>query len=79
LSLIFSALFVRELAHRVKGMDYRAAGAAAFCMPPLPANLKLKARDVVGYGVLQLAVHAPVVFFLCWMFARYIPYVPPIK
>src|SRR5258708_3023175 len=29
LSLIFSGLFVRELAHRVKGMDYRAGGAAA--------------------------------------------------
>src|SRR5579862_3808578 len=30
LSLIFSGLLVRELAHRVKGMDYRAAGAAAY-------------------------------------------------
>src|ERR1700733_11579333 len=30
LSLIFSGLYVRELAHRVKGMDYRAAGAAAY-------------------------------------------------
>ena len=30
LSLIFSGLFVRELAHRVKGMDYRAAGAAGY-------------------------------------------------
>jgi short-chain fatty acids transporter len=30
LSLIFSGLFVRELAHRVKGMDYRAAGGAAY-------------------------------------------------
>src|SRR5579862_3183190 len=30
LSLIFSGLFARELAHRVKGMDYRAAGAAAY-------------------------------------------------
>ncbi|MDD4005303.1 MAG: TIGR00366 family protein, partial [Elusimicrobiaceae bacterium] len=29
-SLIFSGLLVRELAHRVKGMDYRAAGAAAY-------------------------------------------------
>jgi short-chain fatty acids transporter len=41
--------------------------------------LKLKARDIVGYGMLQLAVHVPVVFFLCWLFARYIPYVPPVK
>ena len=30
LSLIFSGLFVRELTRRVKGMDYRAAGAAAY-------------------------------------------------
>ena len=30
LSLIFSGLLVRELAHRVKGIDYRAAGAAAY-------------------------------------------------
>src|ERR1022692_3080548 len=30
LSLIFSGLYVRELTHRVKGMDYRAAGAAAY-------------------------------------------------
>ncbi len=30
LSLIFSGLLVRELANRVKGMDYRAAGAAAY-------------------------------------------------
>ena len=30
LSLIFSGLLVRELAQRVKGMDYRAAGAAAY-------------------------------------------------
>jgi short-chain fatty acids transporter len=50
-----------------------------FWMLPLLGILKLKARDVVGYGVLQLAVHVPVVFFLCWLFARYIPYMPPIK
>jgi short-chain fatty acids transporter len=41
--------------------------------------LKLKARDIVGYGVLQLMVHVPVVFFLCRWFARYIPYVAPMK
>jgi short-chain fatty acids transporter len=50
-----------------------------FWMLPLLGILKLKARDIVGYGVLQLIVHIPVVFFLCWLFARYIPYVPPIK
>ena len=30
LSLIFSGLLVREMARRVKGMDYRAAGAAGY-------------------------------------------------
>ncbi len=50
-----------------------------FWMLPLLGILKLKARDIVGYGVLQLMVHIPVVFFLCWLFARYIPYLPPIK
>jgi len=30
LSLIFSGLFVRELARRMKGLDYRAAGGAAY-------------------------------------------------
>lgn len=50
-----------------------------FWMLPLLGILKLKARDIVGYGVLQLIVHVPVVFFLCWLFARYIPYLPPMR
>src|SRR5271167_1389314 len=50
-----------------------------FWMLPLLGILKLKARDIVGYGMLQLIVHVPVVFFLCWLFAHYIPYVPPMK
>jgi short-chain fatty acids transporter len=50
-----------------------------FWMLPLLGILKLKARDIVGYGMLQLAVHVPVVFFLCWLFARTIPYVLPLK
>ncbi len=50
-----------------------------FWMLPLLGILKLKARDIVGYGVLQLMVHVPVVFFLCWLFARYIPYLSPMK
>jgi short-chain fatty acids transporter len=50
-----------------------------FWMLPLLGILKLKARDIVGYGVLQLMVHIPVVFFLCWLFAHYIPYLPPMK
>jgi short-chain fatty acids transporter len=50
-----------------------------FWMLPLLGILKLKAGDIVGYGVLQLIVHIPVVFFLCWIFARYLPYLPPMK
>jgi len=50
-----------------------------FWMLPLLGILRLKARDIVGYGVLQLMVHIPVVFFLCWLFARYVPYLPPVK
>jgi short-chain fatty acids transporter len=49
-----------------------------FWMLPLLGILKLKARDLVGYGVLQMAVHIPIVFFLCWFFARHMAYVPPV-
>lgn len=48
-----------------------------FWMLPLLGILKLKARDIVGYGVLQMIVHIPIVFFLCWFFARTISYIPP--
>jgi short-chain fatty acids transporter len=48
-------------------------------MLPLLGILKLKARDIVGFGVLQLMFHIPIVFFLCWLFAQYIPFVPPVK
>lgn len=50
-----------------------------FWMLPLLGLLKLKARDLVGYTVLQMLLHIPVVFFLCWWFARTIPYLPPMK
>jgi len=50
-----------------------------FWMLPLLGILRLKARDVVGYSVLQMVLHVPLVFFLCWFFARYVPYLPPIK
>ena len=49
-----------------------------FWMLPLLGILKLKARDIVGYGVLQMIVHVPIVFFLCWFFARTIPFIPPV-
>jgi short-chain fatty acids transporter len=37
----------------------------------------LKARDLVGYGLLQLLILAPVVFFLMWFLARTFTYTPP--
>ena len=50
-----------------------------FWMLPLLGILHMKARDLVGYSVLQLLIHIPIVFFLCWLFAMWLPYVPPIK
>ena len=48
-----------------------------FWMLPLLGILRLKARDLVGYGALQMIVHVPVVFFLCWFFARHLAYIAP--
>ena len=48
-----------------------------FWMLPLMGILKVRARDLAGYSVLQLIVHAPIVLFLSWLFARVLPYVPP--
>jgi short-chain fatty acids transporter len=50
-----------------------------FWMLPLLGLLHMKARDLVGYSVLQMMIHVPLVFFLCWLFAQLIPYVPPLK
>jgi len=50
-----------------------------FWMIPLLGILKLRARDLVGYGMLQLMVQLPVVFFLCWLFSLSIPFIPPVK
>ncbi len=38
-----------------------------FWMLPLIGILGLKARDIVGYSMLQFAVHVPVVLFLVWL------------
>ena len=50
-----------------------------FWMLPLLGILKLRARDLAGYGMLQLMVLLPVVFFLCWLFSQTIAFVPPVK
>ena len=49
-----------------------------FWMLPLLGILGLKARDLVGYCCLQLIVHVPLVFFLCWLFTYTLAYIPPI-
>jgi short-chain fatty acids transporter len=38
-----------------------------FWMLPLIGLLGLKARDIVGYSMLQFVVHVPVVLFLVWI------------
>lgn len=48
-----------------------------FWMLPLMGILNVRSRDLAGYSILQLLLQAPVVFFLCWLFARTLPYVPP--
>jgi short-chain fatty acids transporter len=50
-----------------------------FWMLPLLGLLRVRARDLVGYSVLQMIIHIPLVFFLCWLFALWIPFVPPMK
>ncbi len=49
-----------------------------FWMLPVLGILKIRARNVVSYGILQLLVQIPVVFFLCWFFSRHIEFIPPI-
>ena len=48
-----------------------------FWMLPLLGLLHVRARDLVGYSVLQMVIHIPLVFFLCWLFGLLIPFVPP--
>jgi short-chain fatty acids transporter len=48
-----------------------------FWMLPLVGILGLKARDIVGYSMLQFAVHVPVVLFLVWALNYTLQYVPP--
>ena len=50
-----------------------------FLMLPVLGILKMRARDLVGYTVLQMFLHIPIVFFCCWFFERYLPYVPVLR
>jgi short-chain fatty acids transporter len=47
-----------------------------FWMLPLLGILKVKARDLVGYGLLQLTVNATLVLFLSWFLARTFVHIP---
>jgi len=49
-----------------------------FWMLPLMGILNVRARDLAGYSILQLIFHTPVVLLLCWLFARTLPYIPPV-
>jgi len=49
-----------------------------FWMLPLLGILKVRARDLVGYGLIQLVVNTILVLFLTWFLARTFVYVPPI-
>lgn len=50
-----------------------------FWMLPLLGLLNVKARELVGYSILQLMVHLPLVLFLMWFFAQTLTYTPPVK
>ena len=48
-----------------------------FWMLPLLGILGIKARDIVGYSMLQFVVHVPVVLLLVWMLNYTLTYTPP--
>jgi short-chain fatty acids transporter len=48
-----------------------------FWMLPLLGILKVRARDLVGYGLVQLMVNTALVLFLTWFLARTFTYIPP--
>jgi short-chain fatty acids transporter len=49
-----------------------------FWMLPLLGLLKVKARDLIGYGMLYFMVNSVFVVFFMWLLARTFTYVPPI-
>ncbi|MDY0065427.1 MAG: TIGR00366 family protein [Steroidobacteraceae bacterium] len=48
-----------------------------FWMLPLLGILGLKARDVIGFTIVQLMVHAPIVLLLLWLLGLTLQYQPP--
>lgn len=49
-----------------------------FWMLPLLGILGLKARDVVGFTIVQFVVHVPLVLFLLWLFGLTLQYQAPV-
>ena len=47
-------------------------------MLPVLGILGLRARDIVGFSVMQLAVHLPVVLFLLWLLGSTLTYHLPV-
>jgi short-chain fatty acids transporter len=86
---IIEAPYIMQAANELKVhlgwsvMVYNAAEALPnlinpFFMVPLLAVLGLRARDIVGYTVTQLVVHAPLVIFMLWALGETLVYRPPI-
>ena len=48
-----------------------------FWMLPLLGLLKVRARDLIGYGLVYFLVNSVLVLFFMWFFARTLPYVAP--
>ena len=49
-----------------------------FWMLPLLGILRLKARDVIGFTIVQFVVHVPLVLFLLWLLGLTLEYRPPV-
>lgn len=86
---VIEAPYIMQAANELKVhlgwsvMVYNAAEALPnlinpFFMVPLIAVLGLKARDIVGYTVTQLVVHAPLVIFMLWALGETLTYHAPV-
>ncbi|SFK82624.1 short-chain fatty acids transporter [Methylocapsa palsarum] len=49
-----------------------------FFMLMLIGVLGIKARDVVGFTIVQLMFHLPLVLLMLWAFSLTLPYRPPV-
>jgi short-chain fatty acids transporter len=49
-----------------------------FWMLPLLGLLRVRARDLIGYGLVYFFVNSVLVLFLMWFFARTFPYITPV-